>query len=293
MRQNTLITKGIILAGGRATRMYPITHVVSKQLLPVYDKPMIYYPLSVLMLAGVRKILIISNFEDLPAYQKLLGNGNNLGIEIEYIVQTEPKGIPEAYLLGKDFLNGDGSFLILGDNVFIGSGLGRNLQSLKSTTGAHVFVYQVDNPTDYGNVSFGEDGKITGIYEKPKEPKSRFVIPGLYVCDSTATERVKKLKQSDRGELEIIELMQSYLTENKLSFTELGRGTVWLDTGSPSNLYTASEYVRVIQERQGIQIACIEEIALKNNWITDDELSRLESFSYKSHYGNYVRGLIT
>jgi glucose-1-phosphate thymidylyltransferase len=253
---------------------------------------MIYYPLSVLMLAGIREVLIVSNAEDMPTYKKLLGNGNNLGIEICYVVQQEPKGIPEAYLLGEDFLQGEGSFLILGDNVFVGSGLGRNLQSLKSTTGAHVFLYQVENPTDYGNVSFDKKGEISGIYEKPEQAKSRFVIPGLYICDSTASERAKKLQPSSRGELEVIDLLRSYLNANELSFTELSRGTVWLDTGSPSNLYTASDYVRVIQERQGIQIACLEEIALQNKWISSDQLSRLESFSYKSLYGQYVRGLI-
>ncbi|ASY16693.1 glucose-1-phosphate thymidylyltransferase RfbA [Candidatus Planktophila versatilis] len=285
--------KGIILAGGRATRMYPITTVVSKQLLPIFDKPMIYYPLSVLMLAGIREVLIIVNPEDHNSFQELLGDGSNFGIQITYKIQLEPKGIAEAFVIAEDFLKNDASFLILGDNLFIGSGLGRNLSQVEFKYGSHIFLYEVDNPSDYGNVEMNNQGQIIGIYEKPLTPKSKYVVPGLYICDATARERVKNLKPSARGELEITDLLKTYLEENLLTSTILTRGTVWLDTGSARNLYTASEYVRVIQERQGTQIACLEEIALLNGWITESKLKNLPSFSFKSPYGDYIRNLVS
>ena len=265
-------SKGIILAGGRATRLNPVTQVISKQLLPVYDKPMVYYPLALLMLAGIREIAIIVNPKDKISFQNLLGHGEDLGIQISYIVQSEPKGIPEAYILAEDFLSESTSFLILGDNIFVGPGLGRSLSRLDGLVGAHIFLYQVDTPSQYGNVELDRLGKIIKIVEKPINPKSNFAIPGLYVCDSSAPLRAKELKPSKREELEVTDLLSSFLNDKLLNHTELVRGTAWLDTGTPNSLYAAAEYVRVIQERQGVKIACLEEISLKNGWLTANDI---------------------
>ena len=285
-------SKGIILAGGKATRMYPATSVISKQLLPVFDKPMIYYPLSLLMLAGIREIAIIVNPEDKLFFSKLLGDGSIFGIHLTYIEQSHPAGIVEAYLLAEEFLSGSSSFLVLGDNIFVGPGLGRSLGTQSRTSGAHVFLYEVENPSEYGNVQLGNSGRIIQIVEKPTTPYSSFAIPGLYICDGSAPERARKIKPSQRGELEIIDLLSDYLSDGVLECTELVRGTAWLDTGSPGRLYSASEYVRVIQERQGTQIACLEEISIANKWISPEEARNLPARKYKSNYGSYVNKIV-
>ena len=283
-------TKGIILSGGKGTRLYPATAVVSKQLLPVYDKPLIYYPLANLMSAGIREICIITAPDNLHQFQSLLGDGSQWGIEIVFEVQKKPEGIPQAFTIASDFLQGHKSVLILGDNVLVGPGLGRRLLPKNLEVGAQVFAYEVEDPTKYGNIRFKRNGSFKDIVEKPKKPFSSFVVPGIYFCDESAPERVKYLKKSKRGEYEITDLMNQYARENLLIVDQLSRGTVWIDTGNAKDLSLAAEYIRVLQQRQGRYIACLEEIALRAGWIDE---SKLRNFypTIKSEYVSYVRAL--
>ncbi|MGL5720923.1 MAG: glucose-1-phosphate thymidylyltransferase RfbA [Brevinema sp.] len=280
--------KGIILAGGSATRLFPVTKAISKQILPIYDKPMIYYPLSVLMLAGIREVLIISTPRDLPVFQHLLGDGADIGMSFSYKVQENPNGLAEAFILGKGFLNGSPSALVLGDNIFFGQGFSPILEKASSISdGAEIFGYNVPNPTEYGVVEFDPQFNVLSLEEKPANPKSKYAIPGLYFYDKTVVERVQNQKPSARGELEITDLNRSYLNDNKLKVNILGRGFAWLDTGSPATLLQASNFVETIQNRQGHYIACIEEIAARKGWISTDQLYGLGS-QLKTPYGQYL-----
>ncbi len=282
--------KGIILAGGSGTRLYPLTMVTSKQLLPVYDKPMIYYPLSTLMLAGIKDILIISTPVDLPNFERLLGDGSQLGIHLEYKVQPSPDGLAQAFLIGEDFIDGDSCAMVLGDNIFYGSGLGNHLREATSRgNGATVFGYYVDDPERFGIVEFDKDGKAISIEEKPEHPKSNYCVTGLYFYDNRVVEMAKKVKPSARGELEITDLNRMYLEEGNLNVVTLGRGYAWLDTGTMDALADASEFVRVIENRQGIMLSAVEEIAYKNGWITRDQLLDAANLYGKSNYGKHLR----
>ena len=281
--------KGIILAGGTGTRLYPITRGISKQLLPIYDKPMIYYPLSTLMLAGIKEILLISDPFHLEAFKKLLGDGSDLGIEINYEVQKNPNGIAEAFLIGEKFLNNSSSALILGDNFFYGNDLINIInKDKKEFQGAKIFAYRVNDPNQYGVVEFNSEQKVISIEEKPIKPKSDFVVTGLYFYDETAPQRVKNLKPSKRGELEITDLNKNYLQDEILYAELLGRGIVWLDTGSFDDLHEAASFVRTIEKRQGLKISCPEEVAWSNGWINDKQLHKLASINKKSGYGKYL-----
>ena len=281
--------KGIILAGGSGTRLYPLTRSVSKQILPIYDKPMIYYPLSVLMLTGIREILIISTPRDITCFEDLLGNGTDIGMKIKYAVQDEPRGLAEAFIIGEEFIGNDSVALILGDNIFFGqsfTALLRKSAGLKK--GAEIFGYAVKNAKDYGVVEFDKDMNVLSIEEKPEHPKSKFTIPGLYFYDNTVVEKAKKVKPSTRGELEITDLNRMYLEEKNLKVNLLGRGFAWLDTGTHKNLLQASNFIETIQERQGNYVACIEEIAYRNGWINKEQLLNLAKPLLKTDYGKYL-----
>ena len=284
--------RGIILAGGTGTRLWPLTRGVSKQLLPVYDKPMVYYPLATLMAAGLREVCLISTVEDRGAFERVLGDGSTLGMRIDYAVQPQPAGLAQAFLIAEDFLAGDRAALILGDNLFHGVGLGRQLRRLTEVQGGHVFAYQVANPWDYGVVEFDAAGRALSIEEKPTVPRSRYAVPGLYFYDGDVVEVARSVRPSARGELEITDVNAHYLAEGRLNVTVLPRGTAWLDTGTFRSLQDAGEYVRVLEERQGTKVACIEEIAWRNGWIGDDDLGALAAPMRKSGYGDYLLGLL-
>jgi glucose-1-phosphate thymidylyltransferase len=285
--------KGIILAGGKGTRLYPATKSISKQILPIYDKPMIYYPLSVLMLAGIREILIISTERDLPLFEELLGDGSHLGLELSYKVQDKPNGLAEAFIVGEEFIGKDNVSLILGDNVFFGQGFTPKLKNAASLDeGATIFGYFVNNPESFGVVEFNEEQKVVSLEEKPDDPKSNYVVPGLYFYDNSVVEKAKNLDPSDRGELEITDLNKLYMEEDNLNVELLGRGLAWLDTGTHDGLLNASNFVEAVQKRQGLYIACLEEISYRNGWIDEDELLNLADEFLKTEYGEYLKNLI-
>ncbi|MGL4654252.1 glucose-1-phosphate thymidylyltransferase RfbA [Cetobacterium sp.] len=285
--------KGIILAGGSGTRLYPVTKAISKQIVPIYDKPLVYYPLSVLMLAGIKDILIISTPRDIGTFEELLGSGKDLGLKIEYAIQDAPNGLAEAFIIGENFIGNDSCALVLGDNMFYGHGLtGIVKEAAKRETGATIFGYYVNNPKSFGVVEFDENGKAISLEEKPENPKSNFAIPGLYFYDNTVVEKAKKVKPSHRGELEITTLNEMYLNEGTLNVLSLGRGMAWLDTGTHDGLLEASNFVKTIQSRQGVMVACLEEIAYKNGWITAEKVESLAKPLLKSHYGEYLMDLI-
>jgi glucose-1-phosphate thymidylyltransferase len=284
--------RGVILAGGSGTRLHPLTLAVSKQLLPVYDKPMIYYPLSVLLLAGVREILIITTPEDQAAFKRLLGDGSRYGVKFEYVVQPSPDGLAQAYILGEAFIAGEPSVMVLGDNIFFGQNFTRSLRAADSRqSGATVFGYLVQDPERYGVVELGVDGKAMGIEEKPAVPKSNYAVTGLYFYDGRASEFAKTLKPSHRGELEITALNQVYLDAGELNVELLGRGFAWLDTGTHDSLIQAGEFIRAVEQRQGLRIGCLEEIAFRNGWIDAQQLRKLGEALAKSEYGQYLRQL--
>ena len=285
--------KGIVLAGGTGTRLYPLTLAVSKQLMPVYDKPMIYYPLSVLMLAGLREILIITTAEEQPQFQRLLGDGAQFGLELSYAVQPKPGGLAQAFIVGTKFLAGAPSALVLGDNLFYGHDFVKSLEAASERAdGATIFGYHVANPSAYGVVELDVDGKALGIEEKPSKPKSPYAVPGLYFYDSDAVKFAKQLKPSKRGELEITDLNLRYLKEGRLKVELLGRGTAWLDTGTPASLLDAAHFVQVIETRQGLKIACLEEIAFRAGWIKRAQLEKQIARHGGSAYANYLRRLL-
>lgn len=285
--------KGIILAGGSGTRLYPLTKAISKQIIPIYDKPMIYYPLSVLMLANIREILIISTPRDLPVFEELLGDGSQLGIKLEYKVQEYPNGLAEAFIIGEKFIGDDSVCLILGDNVFYGAGFsGLVEETAKLKEGSVVFGYPVKDPRAYGVVEFDKNGKAISLEEKPENPKSNYAIPGLYFYDNTVVKKSKSIKPSVRGELEITAVNEEYLKEDKLNVKQLGRGITWLDTGTPEYLLQAANYVETIQDRQGYYIACIEEIAYRKKWINKIQLEQIADTMLKTDYGKYLMDLL-
>lgn len=283
--------KGIILAGGTGSRLWPITKSVSKQLLPVYDKPMIHYPLATLMAAGLREVLIITTPEDSATFSRLLGDGSAWGMSIKYAEQPKPEGLAQAFLIAEDYLAGDSAALILGDNLFYGPSLGRKLADQTAVVGGHVFAYEVANPSEYGVVEFGADGVAISIEEKPAQPKSHFAVPGLYFYDGSVVDVAKAIKPSARGELEITSVNDFYLQSGQLGVTVLERGTAWLDTGTFRSLQDAGEFVRVMEDRTGTKIGCVEEIAWRNNWITSEQLRELAQPLMKSGYGEYLLNL--
>jgi glucose-1-phosphate thymidylyltransferase len=285
--------RGIILAGGSGTRLWPITRGISKQLMPIYDKPMIYYPLSTLMMAGIREILIITTPEYNEQFRALLGDGGDLGVRLEYAIQPSPDGLAQAFIIGEDFIGDESVALVLGDNIFHGSGLGTSLRGNDSLVGGLIFAYHVSNPTSYGVVEFDEDMVARSIEEKPLLPKSNYAVPGLYFYDNSVIAIAKSIEPSARGELEISTVNERYLAEGKLQVQVLDRGTAWLDTGTFESMMQASEYVRVIEDRQGFKVGCIEEIAWRAGWIDDDQLAALAEPLAKSGYGVYLSGLLS
>ena len=280
------------MAGGSGTRLHPITQGVSKQLIPVYDKPMIYYPLSMLLMAGIREVLVISTPEDMPGFKRLLGDGSQIGISIQYEIQPSPDGLAQAFLIGENFIGDEKVCLVLGDNIFYGSGLGTALKSNTLVQGGHIFAYHVSNPEEYGVVEFDKGNKAISIEEKPKKPRSNFAIPGLYFYDNSVISVAKSIKPSARGELEISSINEHYLNEGTLSVTVLDRGTAWLDTGTVDSLMAAGEFVQVVEKRQGLKVGCIEEIAWRQGFISTEELLSLAKPLAKSGYGKYLIELI-
>ncbi|PWC07438.1 glucose-1-phosphate thymidylyltransferase RfbA [Mycetocola zhujimingii] len=285
--------RGIILAGGSGTRLWPITKGISKQLMPIYDKPMIYYPLSTLMMAGIREILIITTPEYNEQFRNLLGDGSELGISLEYAIQPSPDGLAQAFLIGEEFIGDESVALVLGDNIFHGSGLGTALQGHSDLNGALIFAYHVSNPAAYGVVEFDDQRRVVSIEEKPVKPKSNYAVPGLYFYDNDVVEIAKTIEPSARGELEISTINERYLEAGTLRVQALDRGTAWLDTGTFESMMQAADYVRVIEERQGFKIGCIEEIAWRNGWIDDEKLAEHGAALVKSGYGAYLNGLLT
>jgi glucose-1-phosphate thymidylyltransferase len=284
--------KGIVLAAGTGSRLWPVTRGVSKQLLPVYDKPLVYYPIATLMLANIREILLIVNERDLQIFQQILGDGDSLGIEISYEIQESPRGLADAFIIGERFINNESSALILGDNLFYGQGLGVQLQEFNRIIGAQIFGYRVKDPERYGVIELDLSGKVISIEEKPTHPKSDYAIPGLYFFDSTVVEIAKNVRPSSRGELEITSVLNSYLENGSLHTTILERGTAWLDTGTFESLHAASSFIQIIEERQGFKVACLEEIAWRKGWIIDQQLANLADQYQSSEYGHYLRALL-
>lgn len=285
--------RGIILAGGTGSRLWPITKGVSKQLLPIYDKPLVYYPLSTLMSAGIRDILVITTPHDSPAFQELLGDGSQWGINLSFAQQPKPEGLAQAFLIGESFIGHDACALVLGDNVFHGNGLGDELQLLTNPSGATIFAYKVSNPEEYGVVEFAPDGRVISIEEKPQQPKSSFAVPGLYFYDNNVVSIAKEVRPSARGELEITAVNSEYLHRGELSVSVLPEGTAWLDSGTFGSLHDASSYVRIVEERQGIKVGCPEEIAWRHKWITDEQLNQRADDLLKSGYGVYLKNLLS